>query len=176
MPSRDMIVDMIVDMIRTIARHGPRRFFVLNTGVSTLRSLAPAGTHADELETSTMLYMHPEVVHMRKAVARKDAYSSTHQCSEVPVLRLPLWSNFSHWLFATYTKPPRHTVPIVGSSATSACRSSRVTRDMRDSESSSVNEQSAPVRFCVAHPQSNHCSRQFHRRRAKSTPPHRQCA
>lgn len=92
--------DMIVDIVRTIARHGPRRFYVLNTGVSTLRSLAPArdsltasgimmvytdilnvgkeaedkvrqqkgGTHADELETSMMLFMHPEVVQMRKAV------------------------------------------------------------------------------------------------------------
>lgn len=91
--------DMIVDIIRTIARHGPRRFYVLNTGVSTLRALAPArdslaadgivmrytdilqvgkeaedrvrqqegGTHADELETSMMLYMHPEVVDMSKA-------------------------------------------------------------------------------------------------------------
>ncbi len=91
--------DMIVDIIRSIARHGPRRFYVLNTGVSTLRALAPArdslaasgivmvytdilkvgkeaedrvrqqegGTHADELETSMMLYMHPHVVQMRRA-------------------------------------------------------------------------------------------------------------
>ncbi len=91
--------DMIVDIIRSIARHGPRRFYVLNTGVSTLRALAPArdslaasgivmvytdilnigkeaearvrqqqgGTHADELETSMMLFMHPEVVRMRLA-------------------------------------------------------------------------------------------------------------
>ncbi|MEO7966079.1 MAG: creatininase family protein [Gemmatimonadaceae bacterium] len=94
--------DMIIDIIRTIARHGPRKFYILNTGVSTLRALAPArdslaasgitmrytdilnvgkeaeervrqqegGTHADELETSMMLYMHPEVVHM--ALAKKD--------------------------------------------------------------------------------------------------------
>jgi creatinine amidohydrolase len=91
--------DMVVDIIRTIARHGPRKFYVLNTGVSTLRALAPArdsltasgitmrftdilnvgkeaeesvrqqegGTHADELETSMMLYMHPEVVKMSRA-------------------------------------------------------------------------------------------------------------
>jgi creatinine amidohydrolase len=91
--------DMIVDIVRSIARHGPRRFYVLNTGVSTLRALGPArdslmasgivmmftdilrvgkevedrlrqeegGTHADELETSMMLYMHPEVVRMRLA-------------------------------------------------------------------------------------------------------------
>jgi creatinine amidohydrolase len=91
--------DMVVDIVRSIARHGPRRFYVLNTGVSTLRALAPArdslaasgilmvytdilnvgkdaeqrvsrqegGTHADELETSIMLYMHPEVVRMKLA-------------------------------------------------------------------------------------------------------------
>jgi creatinine amidohydrolase len=92
--------DMIVDIIRTIARHGPKRFYVLNTGVSTIRALAPArdslaasgivmtftdilnvgksaeerirkqqgGTHADEIETSMMLYMHPQLVDMSKAV------------------------------------------------------------------------------------------------------------
>jgi creatinine amidohydrolase len=92
--------DMIVDIIRTIARHGPKRFYVLNTGVSTIRALTPArdslaasgivmaftdilnvgksaeerirkqegGTHADEIETSMMLYMHPELVDMSKAV------------------------------------------------------------------------------------------------------------
>jgi creatinine amidohydrolase len=92
--------DMIVDIVRTIARHGPKRFYVLNTGVSTIRALTPArdslaasgivmvftdilnvgkdaeervrkqegGTHADEIETSMMLYMHPELVDMSKAV------------------------------------------------------------------------------------------------------------
>ena len=91
--------DVIVDIIRSIARHGPRRFYILNTGVSTLRALAPArdslrasgiemaytdilnigkdaeervkqqagGTHADEIETSMMLYIKPSVVTMRKA-------------------------------------------------------------------------------------------------------------
>ncbi len=91
--------DMIVEIVRSIARHGPRRFYILNTGVSTLRALAPArdslaasgitmvytdilkvgkaaedsvreqagGTHADEIETSMMLFMHPEVVRMALA-------------------------------------------------------------------------------------------------------------
>lgn len=94
--------DMVVDIIRTIARHGPKRFYVLNTGVSTLRALAPArdslavsgivmrytdilsvgkeaeqrvkqqegGTHADEMETSMMLYMYPQLVKM--SLAAKD--------------------------------------------------------------------------------------------------------
>lgn len=34
--------DMIVDICRGLARFGPKRFYVLNTGVSTNRALAPA--------------------------------------------------------------------------------------------------------------------------------------
>lgn len=91
--------DMVVDIVRSIARHGPRRFYILNTGVSTVRALAPSqdslaasgivmrftnggprtraaeerlrqqpgGTHADEFETSMMLYMYPDRVDMSKA-------------------------------------------------------------------------------------------------------------
>jgi creatinine amidohydrolase len=92
--------DVIVDIVRSIAMHGPRRFYVLNTGVSTNKALEPAaevlaaegvllrytdllavakpveeqiaeqprGTHADEIETSMMLYIAPERVDMSKAV------------------------------------------------------------------------------------------------------------
>ncbi len=92
--------DLIVDICRGLARFGPRRFYVLNTGVSTVRALAPAadalaadgilmrytdllkvmepvekevsqqegGTHADEIETSMILYMSPGNVDMSKAV------------------------------------------------------------------------------------------------------------
>jgi creatinine amidohydrolase len=89
--------DEIVDIVRTLANYGPRRFYVLNTGISTLRPLAEAakvlardglllrytdltrpdpveekvrqsgGTHADEIETSIMLYIAPEVVKMERA-------------------------------------------------------------------------------------------------------------
>ena len=83
-----------------LASYGPRRFYVLNTGVSTVRALQPAaralaaqgvllgytdlvtqldrvsasirkeegGTHADEVETSMMLYIDPASVDMRRAV------------------------------------------------------------------------------------------------------------
>ena len=92
--------DLIVDICRSLARYGPRRFYVLNTGVSTVRALTPAaealaregillrftdilaiagpvekeirqqegGTHADEIETSMILYMDPASVDMSKAV------------------------------------------------------------------------------------------------------------
>jgi creatinine amidohydrolase len=92
--------DMVADVIRSIATHGPRKFYVLNTGVSTIAPLAATqallrlekiemrftdilnvagdvekrlskqkeGTHADETETSAMLYIAPEVVKMPSAV------------------------------------------------------------------------------------------------------------
>jgi creatinine amidohydrolase len=92
--------DVIVDIVRSLARYGPRRFYVLNTGVSTVKALAPAaevlagegiamrytdliasigpveaeiseqerGTHADEIETSMLLYIAPDRVDMSKAV------------------------------------------------------------------------------------------------------------
>jgi creatinine amidohydrolase len=98
--------DMLVDICRVLARYGPRRFYALNTGLSTLRALKPAaemlaaegivlrytdilevgaeaekrvkqeagGTHADEIETSLMLYIAPASVDMRKAV--KDYHPS----------------------------------------------------------------------------------------------------
>jgi creatinine amidohydrolase len=89
---------MIADIIHSLAHYGPRRFYILNTGISTLRPLAQAaadlskdgivlrytdltrddpvekkvrqsgGTHADEIETSMMLYIAPESVRMKKAV------------------------------------------------------------------------------------------------------------
>ena len=91
--------DLVVDICRSLAHFGPRKFYVLNTGVSTIRALAPAaeelnrdgiqmrftdilhasaevekliakqpeGTHADEMETSMMLYIAPQTVEMRKA-------------------------------------------------------------------------------------------------------------
>lgn len=92
--------DLVVDVCRSLAHFGPRRFYALNTGVSTVKALAPAadelakdgillrytkildvvapvekqvchqerGTHADETETSMMLYIAPESVDMSKAV------------------------------------------------------------------------------------------------------------
>jgi creatinine amidohydrolase len=96
--------DLIVDIVHSLAHHGPRKFYVLNTGVSTLRPLEAAatvlraegiqftytdvlhvgeaaeasvrqqarGTHADEIETSMMLYMYPDRVDMAKAVKDDD--------------------------------------------------------------------------------------------------------
>ena len=92
--------DMIVQICRTLAAYGPRKFYVLNTGISTdgpLRQAAAiletdsitmrftnlsivmadverqvskqeGGTHADEIETSMMLYIAPNTVDMTKAV------------------------------------------------------------------------------------------------------------
>jgi creatinine amidohydrolase len=98
--------DLMVDICRSLARYGPRKFYALNTGVSTMRPLAltaqilaeegirfrytdilkliepvgtklagqEGGTHADEIETSMMLFIAPLTVDMRKAV--KDYHPS----------------------------------------------------------------------------------------------------
>jgi creatinine amidohydrolase len=88
---------MFTDIVHCLAHYGPRRFYILNTGISTLRPLAQAagdlakdgivlrytdltkddpvekrvrqsgGSHADEIETSMMLYIAPETVRMDKA-------------------------------------------------------------------------------------------------------------
>src|SRR5262245_54428317 len=81
--------DMMVDICRSLSAYGPRRFYVLNTGISTIKALGPAasaleaegivlrytdlaeverslkepilqqegGSHADEAETSMLLYI-----------------------------------------------------------------------------------------------------------------------
>jgi creatinine amidohydrolase len=98
--------DVVVEICRGLSRFGPKRFYVLNTGVSTVRALNPAaealaaegilmrftdlsktlspiekqvskqegGTHADEIETSMILYIDPSAADMSKAV--KDYHPS----------------------------------------------------------------------------------------------------
>ncbi len=98
---------LTTDVVLSLARFGPRRFYMLNSGISTSRALNPAakalaahgillgytdfgaladrasarvrkeegGTHADEVETSMMLFIDPSSVDMRRAV--KDYTPST---------------------------------------------------------------------------------------------------
>lgn len=95
--SDDTARAMFTDIIHSLAHYGPCRFYIVNTGISTLRPLEQAaadlardgmllryldltrddpvekklrqsgGTHADEIETSMMLYIAPESVRMNKA-------------------------------------------------------------------------------------------------------------
>ena len=99
--SRATARTMTMDVVRSLARYGPRRFYVLNTGLTTMPPLADAATalrddgvllgytdperylrgagvplqqttssigHADEVETSMMLFVDPSAVDMSKAV------------------------------------------------------------------------------------------------------------
>ena len=100
--SSDTARDMTIDIVRSLAKYGPRRFYVLNTGVTTMFPLKEAAealanhgillgytdlryrlanarvvrhqtpvtgaAHADEIETSIMLFVDPSAVDMRKAV------------------------------------------------------------------------------------------------------------
>lgn len=97
--------DVMIDICRSLSAYGPRRFYALNTGVSTVKALAPAasaletegiilrytdlgkvveslkepivqqegGSHADEVETSMLLFIDPASVDMSKAVKDYDA-------------------------------------------------------------------------------------------------------
>ncbi len=93
--------EMILQIVRTLSDYGPRRFYVINIGVSTTPTLATAagilaqsgillfysdydrpaftkadkqiateafGGHADEIETSNILAIRPDLVDMTKAV------------------------------------------------------------------------------------------------------------
>jgi creatinine amidohydrolase len=98
--------DLMVDICRSLARAGPRKFYALNTGISTMRPLGQTmnilaeeriefrftdilkltepverrlkeeegGTHANEIETSMMLFIAPATVDMSKAI--KDYHPS----------------------------------------------------------------------------------------------------
>jgi creatinine amidohydrolase len=103
----DHFTGMVGDIIRSMARHGYRKFLIIDGGVSThppLRTLSsqlhlalgvhvavtnihglgsevgreiaeqPSGGHADELETSCMLALRPDLVKMDRAVTE---YSPT---------------------------------------------------------------------------------------------------
>jgi creatinine amidohydrolase len=106
--SHETACNLIVDICRSLAKFGPKRFYVINTGVSTMSPLAAAanvlfeegitldytdiltaiksigaevceqqgGTHADETETSMMLYIAPGTVDMSQAVEDYDAKGS----------------------------------------------------------------------------------------------------
>jgi creatinine amidohydrolase len=107
---------MTTEIVRSLARFGPRRFYVLNTGLSTSRALEPAaralaaegillgytdlaarlerasasvrqqeaGLHADEVETSMMLYIDQTVVDMRRAVKEYTPAAGPFQLTRTP--------------------------------------------------------------------------------------------
>lgn len=90
--------DTIIDILQSFIRHGIKKFYILNTGISTIPPIKDAiellpeikvnflnllefdktlpenimkqegGTHADEMETSMMLELAPETVDMNLAV------------------------------------------------------------------------------------------------------------
>ncbi len=96
---------VIIDICLSMKGYGIKKFYILNTGISTLKPLKSAakkleqegvilqylnllevekkhdpnllqqegGTHADESETSIMLYMYPEIVVLSKAVKDYDS-------------------------------------------------------------------------------------------------------
>ena len=109
--SAGVFAGMVADIIRSLARHGTRKFLILDSGVSTLPPLVTlsrdlhqelgvyvavtnirglgvetvwelakqaSGGHADEIETSCMLSIRPDLVRMDRAVREfQDAVPGT---------------------------------------------------------------------------------------------------
>jgi creatinine amidohydrolase len=121
--------DLVMDICRSFARHGARRHYILNTGISTVRALEPArtmlalesirmeytdlhkalaevegrvresegGTHADEIETSMMLYIAPESVRMKKARRDYDARGRAGGLTRDPKAETGVYSPTGVW-------------------------------------------------------------------------------
>lgn len=110
--------DMIVQLVHYLAAYGPKRFYIINVGVSTTPTLHKAaeilaeegillyysdydregfvntekgiktkefGGHADEIETSNILAVKPEWVHMDKAVNDSSGKGGAGPLTPVPV-------------------------------------------------------------------------------------------
>jgi creatinine amidohydrolase len=138
--------DVVVDICRSLAHYGPRRFYVINTGLSTLAALQPAsellasegiilrytnivkitepvekevakqegGTHADEVETSIMLYIAPDSVDMKKAV--KDYHPGKGKLTRNPKATEGVYSPTGIWgdpTLATLEKGKKLTEALV---------------------------------------------------------------
>lgn len=110
--------ETILQIVRSLAGYGPRRFYIINTGVSTTPTLEAAakllgeegillyfsrydrpnfakaeerqrtrhfGGHGDEMETSNILYLRPDLVEMRKAINDSSIKGKTGVMTPVPL-------------------------------------------------------------------------------------------
>lgn len=111
-------IDMMVDIIRGLSDFGPKRFYIINQGISTTPSIRkaaeilasegillyfndfarpnyhqlevsmatkPIGGHADEIETSNILAIRPDLVDMSKAVDDSSVIGKTGFPTPVPL-------------------------------------------------------------------------------------------
>lgn len=110
--------DLILQIIRGLSKFGPKRFYIINIGVSTTSVIKSAakilrnegvllyysdysrsnyiviedkiktkefGGHADEIETSNILFLRPDLVHMNKAVDDSSIKSRKGIMTPVPL-------------------------------------------------------------------------------------------
>jgi creatinine amidohydrolase len=110
--------DLVVQVVRSLADYGPKRFYIINVGVSTTPTLETAartlaeegillyysrydrpafdnaeatirtkeyGGHANEMETSHILYLRGDLTDMRKAVNDSSMKDKTGNMAPVPV-------------------------------------------------------------------------------------------
>lgn len=121
---------MLADICRSLAGQGFKKFYILNTGYSTIKALEIAkqqlasenidmdylqppeffnseairklkqqklGSHADEIETSMMLYIAPEIVRMNKAIADEHPSLSSGGLSRNSQAKTGVYSPTGAW-------------------------------------------------------------------------------
>src|SRR5207253_6284841 len=60
--------DVLVDICRSLARYGPKRFYALNTGVSTIRALKLS---ADVLASDGLIFRYTDILQVGAEAERK---------------------------------------------------------------------------------------------------------
>lgn len=126
----DVAKNMIINICQSLAKQGFKKFYVLNTGFSTLKPLQAAkeelaaekiqmdylqppqffdspfiknlqqqklGSHADEIETSMMLYMAPEIVRMDKAIKDEHPNLGAGGLTRNPAAKTGVYSPSGAW-------------------------------------------------------------------------------
>ncbi len=85
--------DLVTDIVSSIAAHGPRRFYVLNTGVSTARALEPA---AAELSRRGLLLRYTDVLaagsRARAALEQQSGGTHADEMETSMMLHIAPWS------------------------------------------------------------------------------------
>ena len=126
----DVAKNMIVNICQSLAKQGFNKFYILNTGFSTIKPLQAAkealatekismdylkppeffdsppikkqetqktGSHADEIETSMMLYIAPEIVRMDKAVKDEHPHQGPGGLTRDPTAKTGVYSPSGAW-------------------------------------------------------------------------------
>lgn len=86
--TQDTARDVVIDICRSLAAFGPRRFYVLNTGVSTVRALEPAVAVLEEEGTLVRFTRLSGLDEVRREVAEQQGGSHADEIETSMMLHI----------------------------------------------------------------------------------------